>query len=268
MEPRTLTLLLALALHGAAAFFAIRAFVRRAEGGERLLGLATVGALAAHAAFVVVSWRNHGVPPITALPATALVFSWLLAAGGLALRRMLGIAALPAFTSPLVLALFVAGAFTGGWPGGPGERLVGVALALHVATAVAAYVAFAIGFAAALMFLWQERALRSRRLGGSASRLPSLETLDRALHGTLLSGLPLLTTSLVLGAGWQRSAGTLGQEWLLDPKVIFGLITWAVYASILLARQALFLHGRRVAVISIAAFGVVLFTLLGTRHLL
>ncbi len=63
---------------------------------------------------------------------------------------------------------------------------------------------------AALMYLLQERQLKTKRPSAVYYRLPPLETLDRLSHRTLTLGFPFLTAGLVLGVLWAR--GGVGQR--------------------------------------------------------
>ena len=56
------------------------------------------------------------------------------------------------------------------------------------------------------MYLLQEHQLKAKRPGAFYYRLPALETLDQLTFRTLALGFPFLTTGLVLGALWARTA--------------------------------------------------------------
>ena len=117
-----------------------------------------------------------------------------------------------------------------------------------------------------VMYLLQERAIKTKRFGLFYSRLPSLEALDKLNHHCLSVGFPLLTLGLITGSIWAKQAW--GAYWHWDPKETWSLVTWFLYAAAVHQRFTVGWRGRRVAILSIIAFLAVLFTLWGVSFLL
>jgi len=76
-----------------------------------------------------------------------------------------------------------------------------VLLSVHVAVAIIAYGTFAMGFIAAILYLIKNRT--------GASWIPELDLLENISYMTVVIGFPFLTATIVLGALWQISPGTL-----------------------------------------------------------
>jgi len=132
-------------------------------------------------------------------------------------------------------------------------------LTVHVATAVVAYGAFAVGFAAALLYL-----LASRDAAGSGegpALLPKRGLLDDLSYRATLIGFPFLTLTIVLGAVWADIAW--GKYWSWDPKESASLVTWIVCLAYLHARSARGWRGRRAALLLMLVFAASLFTYFG-----
>jgi len=112
---------------------------------------------------------------------------------------------------------------------------------------------FTLAFAAAVVYLLAERRLKQKRLGGVFERLPPLDALDRAEHGFLLAGFPLLTVGILTGTLWAHrvEGGSVSDVW----RAAFGYATWALFAAVLLLRAAAGWRGRRAAYGTIAGFG-------------
>src|SRR5437588_831010 len=119
--------------------------------------------------------------------------------------------------------------------------------------------AFVLNFAGAIMYLLQERQIRHKRPGRFYHRLPPLETLDRWTYRTLALGFPFLTTGLILGAVWARTAW--GSVFAFDPLAFFSLVAWLIYAGTLAGRAAGGWHGRRAAYFAIVGFAAPVVTL-------
>lgn len=139
-------------------------------------------------------------------------------------------------------------------------------LGIHTSLAFIGDAAFAMACGIGIMYLIQERHLKSKNLGGLFRRLPSLQTLDEINYKLITIGWPLLTLAIITGALWAES--TLGSYWRWDPKEVWSLITWLIYASILHLRLRAGWSGKRAAILSVIGFCVVLFTFFGVNFLL
>jgi ABC-type transport system involved in cytochrome c biogenesis permease subunit len=60
---------------------------------------------------------------------------------------------------------------------------------------------------------------------------------------------------------------TLGSFWRWDPKEVWSLITWLLYAALLHGRLVSGWRGRRSAMISIIGFLILIFSFLGVNYL-
>jgi ABC-type transport system involved in cytochrome c biogenesis permease subunit len=130
---------------------------------------------------------------------------------------------------------------------------------VHIALAMVGIAAFVLNFAGAFMYLLQERQLKTKRPGRFYYRLPDLQTLDRLTYRTLALGFPFLTTGLILGAVWARSAW--GSVLTFDPLASLSFVAWAIYAATLGGRAVVGLHGRRAAYFAVFGFTVLVLTL-------
>lgn len=137
-------------------------------------------------------------------------------------------------------------------------------IVFHVVTLFIAYAFFALSFSVSLVYLFQERKIKRKEFKSAMTLFfPSLETLDKFNHKCVLIGFPFMTVGLVAGFGsaqffWKTS-------WTGDPKEIFSLITWCVYAVLFHQRLALGWRGRKASVVSICGFIAVLVTFLGVN---
>ncbi|MDN5347219.1 MAG: hypothetical protein PWP65_783 [Clostridia bacterium] len=140
--------------------------------------------------------------------------------------------------------------------------LQSVWLELHVLTAIIAYGAFGLSFCLGVLYLIKERAGD----GGPGKSLPSLGKLDNLLHWSVVVGFPFLTLVIITGAIWAEEVW--GRWWGWDPKETWALITWLIYAGYLHARKTYGWQGKKAAIMAIAGFLAVLFTLFGVSLLL
>jgi cytochrome c-type biogenesis protein CcsB len=112
----------------------------------------------------------------------------------------------------------------------------------------------------------QERAIKTKRHGFFFKRLPSLEMLDYTGYACIVVGFTFL--SIGLAAGFVYAKSVWGKLWSWDPKEIWSVITWILYAALLHERLAVGWRGRRSAIMAIIGFAVLLFTFLGVNFFL
>ncbi|MEJ2717428.1 MAG: c-type cytochrome biogenesis protein CcsB [Deltaproteobacteria bacterium] len=139
-------------------------------------------------------------------------------------------------------------------------------LPIHVTLALLGNGIFAVMAIGGLMYIFQERLIKKKRIGRLHRLLPSLETLDTINRHGLPLGFFLLTLGIISGALWAGSAW--GVYWSWDPKETWSLITWFAYAAMIHQRMVLGWRGKRAAVLAILGFCLVMFTFLGVSALL
>lgn len=136
----------------------------------------------------------------------------------------------------------------------------------HVILAILAYTALSLSFLYAVLYLVLARQLGRRQFGLLFRRLPSLEVLERMSIGAIKLAVPLLFLSLCLGHLWMydladRVAPDVASQLSpFDPKI---LITWVIffgYAFGLIGNRLLGWRGRRMNILAVVAFLVVLGT--------
>ncbi len=132
---------------------------------------------------------------------------------------------------------------------------------LHAGTALVSYGGFALAFLAGIMYLVQERQLKSKRSGTVFRWLPSLETLERIDSRAIEVAFPLLTLAIVFGLLWAHRDPATGWSW--GSKETFTLLTWLCYAALLHVKRKYSLRGRKIAYLCILGFLLVLFTFVG-----
>jgi cytochrome c-type biogenesis protein CcsB len=210
-----------------------------------------------------VPWGNMYEFSITASLAVAIVYlvfvqryklQWLGLGVTLVIASVLGLASLALYTpaGPLVPALHSY------W------------LVVHVSAAAISGGGFTVGGLVSVLYLVKARAERKVLNGGTMSaamrRLPSAEGMDSTAYKVLAFAFPLWTFAvLVAGPIWAEYAW--GRYWGWDPKEVWSLVTWVVYAAYLHARATAGWRGRRAATIAIVGWFVFLFNFVGVNLL-
>jgi ABC-type uncharacterized transport system permease subunit len=117
-----------------------------------------------------------------------------------------------------------------------------------------------------------ERALHGSD-GNSASlfsrwldRLPPLLVLERILFRFIAVGFVLLTLTAISGILFSEEV--FGRPLTLDHKTVFTLISWALFAVLLVGRRLRGWRGRTALRLTLAGFAVLLLAYVGTRFVL
>lgn len=136
---------------------------------------------------------------------------------------------------------------------------------VHIISAFFAYASFTLSFSAGILYLIQYRELKGKRAGKFYHKLPSLEELERLICQPLIWGAPLLLTAMGIGMVWSKTS--FGEFWIFDPKTIATGVISLLYFLILYFRSVSSIRGKQVAVLSLIAFALVIFSFVGTRFI-
>jgi HemX protein len=223
----------------------------------RLASLLLAAGLVAHYFALLDRSRATHMVPYDDLYGSMSLFAWLLGVTYLALEMIHRQRSVGAFVT-LLLVLWIALLDLAPRAVSAPPRARGALFALHVALDAWAYAAFGLSFVLSLVYLVQDRMLRSRRQGAAFWRFPALDVLDRMARSSVYLGLLLLAIGVVSGFVWQhRLTGSYG---LGDPKVIVTLIIVAGYIAYLRLSRSAGWRGARAAGVCALNFAVVLFS--------
>jgi len=138
-------------------------------------------------------------------------------------------------------------------------------LYIHTPLVILGYVALFIAFSAAVLYLIQERELKSKSPRMFYNRFPSLEVCDDLAYKSLAVGFPLMTLGIISGVLWAHSANWA--HWEFDAKIQLSFVTWLIYLLLIHYRLIAGWRGKRAAYLAIAGFVSVLITFVGANYL-
>jgi ABC-type uncharacterized transport system permease subunit len=127
---------------------------------------------------------------------------------------------------------------------------------VHVALLLAAYAALILSLLASVLYLLQEKRLKSRTSGGWLAALPPLATADAIALKSLLFGLPCMTAGLLIGSLLAQQM--YGAAYFHDPKVLLSFLMWLAYVAMIAIRRSAGPRGRRAVFLSSFVFLVML----------
>jgi ABC-type uncharacterized transport system permease subunit len=214
------------------------------------------GGFAFQTAFLFVRGHALNACPLTNLFEVLIFLTWSMVLLYFVVGTAYRLSLLGVFTSPLAF-VFQAFALIAPIDSPPGPRARTMPhpwLEMHAAISIIAYGAFALACVAGVMYLFQERQLKTHRLRGLFFHLPPIADLAVAINRLILTGFILLTAGMLAGFMVHPS----------DPKqVVWGTGVWVIYGAILSVDLWRRVSPRRVAQLSVAAFSLTLATLWG-----
>jgi len=224
----------------------------------RLATLLLGGGIVAHYfALLGRSLGTHTVP-YDDLYGSMSLFAWLLGITYLGLELLHRQRAVGSLVS-LVMLVWMAGVeFLAPHAAPALPPAKGALFAFHVTLNIWAYAAFALSFVLSVVYLVQDRLLRSRRTGAAFWRFPALEALDRMSRSSVFVGLAGLVFGVVSGLIWERRL--TGMYSWGDPKVVVTLLIVGVYVAYLLLSRTAGWRGSRAAMVCALNFAIVLFS--------
>lgn len=258
---------LALTFYFAATIISIVEAFKEHKGISKIALFITVLGFILHSAQITYRYFEAGYLPTTGMHQAASFFAWCIVLIFLVLKHRYKIGIMASFILPIVFIIMLSSSIFPReiYPLTP--ELQSYLLEIHTFLAFLGNAAFAVACGVGIMYLIQEHHLKSKQLSGLFQRLPSIQMLDEINYKLISVGFPLLTFAIITGALWAERAWG-GTYWRWDPKEVWSLITWFIYALILHARVTTGWRGKKAAILSIIGFLAVLFTFFGVNLLL
>jgi cytochrome c-type biogenesis protein CcsB len=257
---------LSLISYFSATILSIIELFRGSKAASRAILIVAVVGFVLHTGSIIFRYIDAGHLPISSLHEASSFFSWCIVLIFFFLEYHYRLDLLGPFTMPIVFILMLSSSMLPKEIKPLSPVLQSYWLGIHTFLAFLGNAAFAMAFGIGIMYLIQEHHLKSKRLNGLFPRLPSLQILDEVNYKLITIGFPLLTLAIITGALWAESAW--GSYWRWDPKEVWSLITWFIYALVLHVRLTAGWRGRKAALLSIIGFMSVLFTFFGVNLLL
>ncbi len=231
----------------------------------RWAGLAATAAFFAAFAFLtaglVFRWTISTHPPLSNMYEYSITMSWIVALFFILIlikyRRMI----LGVVVSPLLVMVLV---MTSLLPKEISRQLMPALQSywfyIHVSLAAVSEGAFIVAAGGGLVYLVRGRKKEEEDL------FPTTDFLEELISRSIRIGYPLFTVgALFAGAVWAKSAW--GSFWSWDPKETGSLVVWLFYTLILHQEIRGRWKGKKLAVLSLAGFLLIIISFLGNLFL-
>jgi ABC-type uncharacterized transport system permease subunit len=141
-----------------------------------------------------------------------------------------------------------------------------LAFKLHITVAMLAYSLFTIAMLHAVLISLVEKRLRHATLPRVLRDLPPLLTMESLLFRMIGIGFILLTLTLISGVMFSEEI--FGKAWQFNHKVLFGFISWCVFAVLIGGHHFYGWRGRIAVRWTVSGFAFLLLAYLGSKFVL
>ena len=206
-------------------------------------------------AFLYVRGHSVGRCPLTNLFEVLIFLAWSVALIYMLVGPAYRLSLMGAFTAPLVVLIQAVALLAPIDVRHPAKMAADPSLEFHASMSMIAYGAFALACIAGVMYLVQERQLKTRQLRSIFYHLPPLSDLFAVMTRLLWWGFALYTVGLASGFFINQPLPRL--------QIIGAICVWLLYAAILHARHLRRLAPKTVATLCIVGFSAALTLLWG-----
>lgn len=252
---------LAILFYGISAIYFVVIFLSKKEKTRTVAILFLLLGIVTHGLdLLVFGLDQHRIPAANLIETFSLV-AWVIMVLFVIVARKESMAAMGVILIPIAILSLVSNAITTGSAAGVEPLLRGGWIYVHIPLVILSMASLSIAFISSIMYLIQERQLKSKHPAFFYHRLPSLEVCDELSYKSLWAGFFLLTLGIMTGMIWSKYLR--GVYWSWDYKEIWSLITWALFALLLHGRMIASWRGRKAAYLAIVGFVLMLFTFIG-----
>ena len=137
----------------------------------------------------------------------------------------------------------------------------------HAIAMILAGAAAMLATASAVLYLFARRKLKQKNLLQILGKVPNIEKLEQMNLFGLKSCFVLMTLGLASGIGLAATTTSLDMtayDWLTDAKIVLISFVWLLLGTILVLWKAIKLKEKTIAHVTIVAFALILFAVVGT----
>lgn len=236
--------------------------VYRKPGVSTLATWTVVIGLVAHTAIIGLRSQETGHGPYTTSFEVAVFLSWLVVVVYCFTHWRYKIKDLGSFVIPVAFLILLYATFLSKEIVDFPESEFRILLTLHRTLSIIGFASFAIAFGLGVMYLIQEKQVKSKKLGMMYFRMPPLESLDNLIYKAVAVGFPLFTMGFLTGTIWniKMSQSSL---FSLDQAAIWPLIVgWVLYGLVFFGRYRMGWRGKKIAQGSVIGFVTVMLSIL------
>lgn len=245
-------------LYTASAWVTLRSATHRRL--EPLAGALILLAVVGHSDAIMRTMRVNG-PYSIGLPEALSLLAWTLAI----LAALISIERQYRVLGAILLAFAALGAsLTGAGRTFAEASAPGWELTAHILLSMGAAALLFAAAVTALLLVFLDRRLRTRRIADLPSSMPPLDALEKVMFRLIGAGFFLLTLALFTGFVFVTNLFTQN----LVQKTVLSLIAWLIFGVLLIGRMRFGWRGRSAVLWTLSGFGVLAVAYFGVKFVL
>lgn len=252
-EMSVIWLRVAAALYSVGLLHAILTLVRKREHLFRV----ALGGFALGAVFHFVSIVEEGIVnnrcPITNFYETLSMCAFLIVVSYLVVHWRYKLESLSVFIFPLVFVMALVATMGNPVSAWSSPIVRNAWLTVHIVLVLLGIAALLLTAVASLLYLFQERELKTKKPHKLYYRLPPLGTLDDLISKSMAFGFVLMTLGVIAGSTWGFIE--LKTAWISQPKIEISFFTWGIYMALVFLRNTAGWRGRKAAIMTVTVLG-------------
>ncbi len=252
-EMSVIWLRVAAALYSLGLLHAILTLVRRREQ----LSLVAIGASAVGAIFHFVSIIEEGILknhcPITNFYEDLSMCTFLVVLIFLFVYWRYKLESLSVFIFPLVFVATLVATMGNPVSAWSSPVVRDVWLTVHIVLVLLGIAALLFTAVGSVLYIFQERELKSKKPRKFYYRLPPLGTLDDLISKSMAIGFVLMTLAVIAASTWAYIEHKTA--WISQPAIAISFFTWGIYLALVCLRTTAGWRGRKAAIMTVTVLG-------------
>jgi ABC-type transport system involved in cytochrome c biogenesis permease subunit len=246
-------------LRVAAAFYSLgllHAILMLVRRREHLFQVA-LGAFGIGAVFHFVSIVEEGIRgnhcPITNFYETLSMCAFLVVVLYLFIHWRYRLESLSIFIFPMVFVMSLVATLGNPVAAWSSPVVRSVWLIVHIVLVLLGIAALLLSAVGSVVYLFQERELKTKKPRKFYYRLPALGTLDDLISKSMALGFVLMTLAVVAGSTWAFIEHKTA--WIGQPQIAMSFFTWGIYLAMVCLRVTAGWRGRKAAIMTVTVLG-------------
>jgi ABC-type transport system involved in cytochrome c biogenesis permease subunit len=243
----------ALALYSVGLLHAILTLVRRRQHLFRV----ALGAFILGSVFHLVSIVEEGITsqrcPITNLYETLSMGAFFVVLLYLLVHWRYRLESLSVFIFPLVFVMSLVATLGNPVSAWSSPALRNAWLTVHIVLVLTGIAALLLAAGGSVLYLFQERELKSKKPRRLYYRLPALGILDDLISKSMAIGFVLMTGAVIAASTWTFIEHKTA--WISQPSIGISFFTWGIYLVMVFLRTSAGWRGRKAAIMTVTVLG-------------
>ncbi|MEN2986436.1 MAG: cytochrome c biogenesis protein CcsA [Thermodesulfovibrionaceae bacterium] len=254
----TLFFELALTLYFSGFLLGLAELLRKKSEFEKVVYILSLIGFLLHTVYLCYRYIKSGQAPVFSMHEATAYFSWCILGVALVIDSFYKIKILKFSIILDFLITFISAFFSRGVPHIKPE-FKNILIGFHALLAVLGVAIFSVAFILSILYIFQEKSIKSKKFKVFDRVVPSLEILDKASYLLIFWGFIIYSIGVTIGV--IEYLNLIGLSF--DPKEIGSLFIWFVYLSIFYLRVKGDWRKKKAAYLTIFGFFLVIFSFFG-----